>query len=138
MEDFFNTIYYWTNFLYSQELDNYLYATVAGYSHIGLVMVVTSFIVSAIYYYIFKPVRRQIAWWFGFYGIDAILNFIFTLWYTMTPIINNQISNSAVWTNLDCFFMGISDIAWAFVFYVIAALILKWGSPCKYIPFIKF
>lgn len=138
MEDFFNTIYYWTNGLYSQELDNYLYDTVAGYLHIGLVMVVISFLVSAVYYYMFKPVRRQIAWWFVFCGISALVNFLFTLYYTMTPLINNDIDSSNEWSYLDCVFMGVSDIIWTLVFYVVAALFLKWGSPCKYVPFRKF
>jgi hypothetical protein len=138
MEDFFNTIYYWTNSLYSQELDNYLYENVAGYLHIGFVMVVISFLVSAIFYYMLKPVRHQIAWWFGFFGINALVNFIFALYYTWTPLINNEISSSEEWSYLDGIFMGISDIMWAFCFYVIAALILKWKSPCKYVPFRKF
>ena len=51
MEDFFNTIYYWTNSLYCEELDNYLYDTVPGYLHVGLSMLVMSLIVCWLFYY---------------------------------------------------------------------------------------
>lgn len=40
MDTLFSTIYFYTNGLYGQELDNYLYDTVPGYIHVGLAMVV--------------------------------------------------------------------------------------------------
>lgn len=137
MEDFFNTIYFWTNELYSLELDNYLYET-PGYIRIGLVTVILSFLFSAIYYYLYKPVKKQTIWWFGFFGFSALINFIYTLWYTMTPLINNEIESVKRWSYLDCIFMGVADIIWSFTFYILAALILKWWSPAKYFPFQKF
>ena len=48
MEDFFSTIYYYTNGFYSVELDSYLYYTIQGYLHIGLFMLVCSFVVCAL------------------------------------------------------------------------------------------
>ena len=45
MDTFFSTIYDYTRDLYSQELDNYLYETVPGYIHVGLVMVILSAII---------------------------------------------------------------------------------------------
>ena len=52
MDTFFSTIYYYTRDLYSQELDNYLYETVPGYIHVGLVMVILSAIIAVLFYYI--------------------------------------------------------------------------------------
>lgn len=138
MDDFFDTIYYYTRDFYSQELDNYLYGTVAGYLHIGLVMLITTCIISALYYYLFKPIRRQNLLWFLSAGVNAVLNFIFALWYTMTPLINNEIDSKDEWSYVDCTFFSVTNIWWSFVFFVLVALIIKWWSPAKYVPFRKF
>lgn len=138
MEDFFNTIYYYTNGFYSVELDSYLFETVPGYLHIGLFMFLCSFIVCALFYYVFAPVRKQTMWWFVYAGINAFINFCFALWYTMTPLINNEIDSQQKWTYLDCNMFGITNIIWSFIVFVIASLIIKWGSIAKYVPFQKF
>lgn len=135
MEDFFSSMYYWTNSFYSTELDDYLYETVPGYLHNGLVLVISTFIFFMVFYYIFKPVRKQTFWWFMFFAFDAVINFIYALYYTMSPLINNEIDSSKCWTNLDCIFFGVSDIIWAFVAYLLFSLFFKWWSPCKYVPF---
>lgn len=135
MEDFFCTMYSWTNGMYSYELDNYLYETVPGYLHTGLVMIISSIVTCAIYYYVYKPVRRQLLWWFLFFFFDAVINFIFSLYYTLTPLVNNAIDSNNEWTNLDCIFYGFSDIIWAFLAYLFFSLVIKKWSPCKYIPF---
>ena len=59
MEDLFNSIYYYTNGFYSVELDSYLYETIPGYLHIGAFMLICSFVVCAIFYYVLAPVRKQ-------------------------------------------------------------------------------
>lgn len=138
MDDFFNTIYYYTNDFYSTELDNYLYETVAGYLHIGLVMLITSCIASALYYYLFEPVRRQNMIWFLTAGVNAIVNLIFAMWYTMTPLINNEIDSRDGWSYLDCTFFSITNVLWSFIFYVVVALFIKWWSLAKYVPFRRF
>ena len=38
MDTFFNTVYYYLRSLYSQELDNYLYSTIPGYLHLGIIL----------------------------------------------------------------------------------------------------
>ena len=93
MEDLFNTLYGWTRSSYSEELDDYLYEVVPGYLHNGLVMVIATIIFFVFFYYIFKPVRRQIFWWFMYYVFDAILVFGFAIYYTMTPLVNNEIAS---------------------------------------------
>jgi len=138
MTDFFNTIYYYTNSLYGQNLDNYLYQTSSGYLHNGLVMLVVTIIASVLYYYLFKPVRRQYFWWFVTFAVAAVINFIFSIWYTATPLINNEVDSQSSWSGLDCFFFGVSNIIWTFAFYVVISFFIKWKSPCKYIPFCKF
>ena len=75
MEEFFNTIYYYTNNFYGVELDNYLYETEPGYLHNGIALIVFSFITCAAFYYLKAPVRRQMLWWLCFVGINASLNF---------------------------------------------------------------
>ena len=90
MEDLFNSIYYYTNGFYSVELDSYLYETIPGYLHIGAFMLICSFVVCAIFYYVLAPVRKQTMWWFVYSGINAIINFVFALWYTMTDRKNQQ------------------------------------------------
>ena len=138
MEDFFSSIYYYTNGLYCQELDNYLFQTVPGYYHVGLVMLIVTVIASALFYYLFKPVRRQNFLWFVTFGVVALINFFFALWYTETPLINNEVDSNASWSHLDCFFFSLTNIFWSFVFFVGIALIIKWWSTCKYVPFKKF
>lgn len=135
MEDFFCTIYYYTNDFYSPELDDYLYQAVPGYLHIGLIMLIASVLISAVYYYLFKPVRNQVKWWFGYAVINALVNFAFSMWYTMTPLINNEIDPQVQWTYLDCTFMSITNVLWCFVMYVVSSLLIKWWSPAKYVPF---
>lgn len=138
MKEFFNTIYYYTNSMYDQNLDNYLYQTVPGYLHIGLAMVIVTFIASVLFYYLFKPIQKQIPRWFLAFGCAAIINFFIAIWYTATPLINNEVDSNVAWSGLDCFSLGIVNIAWTFAFFVVAALIFKWWSPCKYVPFCKF
>ena len=138
MTNFFNTIYCYTNGLYGQNLDNYLFASVPGYLHIGLVMVVVTAIASALYYYLIKPVRRQNFWWFVTAGVAAAINFLFGLYYTETPLINNEVDSDASWSTLDSVFFSLSNAFWSFVFFIGIALIIKWWSTCKYVPFRKF
>lgn len=137
MEDFFDTIYYYTSSLYGKELDNYLYAT-PGYLHVGLIMLILSLIICVAFYYIIKPVRFQLPIWFGCVGIDAFLNFVVALWYTNTPLINNQVDDSACWSVLDTFGFGFANIIWSFVAFLTISLLIKWWSTAKYIPFKKF
>ena len=138
MEEIFSTIYYYTNGLYSQELDNYLYQTVPGYYHVGLVMIIVTAIASALFYYLFKPVRRQNTMWFVTFGVVALINFVFALWYTETPLINNEVDSNASWSTLDSVFFSLTNVLWSFVFFVVISLIIKWWSTCKYVPFKKF
>ncbi len=138
MEDFFSTLYYYTSSLYGQELDNYLYETVPGYLHVGLVMLILSIIICAIFYYTLKPVRKQLLIWFGCAGLNALLNFIIALYYTNTPLINNEVDTEQSWTVLDTIGFGFSNVIWSFICFVIISLIIKWWSPAKYVPFKKF
>lgn len=138
MEDFFSTLYYYTNGLYSAELDSYLYETIPGYLHLGLLCVVVSIVVSALYYYLLAPVRRQMLWWFVYAGVNAIINMLIALYYSVTPLINNEISLELEWSGLDCFGLCIANVIWSVVFYLIAAFIIKWKSVAKYVPFKKF
>ena len=138
MEDFFCTIYYYTNGFYSAELDDYLYSTVPGYLHIGLVMLIATVLICGFYYYLYKPVRNQTKWWFFYVLINAVVNFCFSMWYTMTPLINNEIDPQLEWTYLDCPFMSVTNVIWASVMFLVCSLVIKWWSPCKYVPFQKF
>lgn len=138
MDTLFSTIYFYTNCLYGQELDNYLYDTVPGYIHVGLAMVVLSVITTILFYYMLKPVRHQMGIWFGCLSLNALLNMAVALWYTNTPLINNEIDESETWTTLDTFGFGIANIIWSVIFVVVFSLLFKWWSPAKYIPFRKF
>lgn len=138
MDTLFSTIYFYTNGLYGQELDNYLYDTVPGYIHVGLAMVVLSVITTILFYYMLKPVRHQMSIWFGCLSLNAILNMAVALWYTNTPLINNEIDESEAWTILDTFGFGIANIIWSVIFVFVFSLLFKWWSPAKYIPFRKF
>lgn len=138
MEAFFNTMYLYTNGLYGDLLDTYLYETTPGYLHIGLFLLISTFVVCAIFYYILAPVRKQTLWWFVCAGANAVVNILFSLWYSMTPLINNGIPIDESWTYLDCYGLGIANALWSFVFFVIASLIIKWWSIAKFVPFQKF
>lgn len=138
MDTFFSTIYYYTNGLYGQELDNYLYETVPGYVHVGLAMIVLSGIITGVFYYMLKPVRKQWGIWFLCLGLNALLNLIIALWYTNTPLINNEIDDSETWTVLDTFGFGCANVLWSVATVLVVSLFIKWWSPAKYIPFKKF
>lgn len=138
MEQFFDTIYLYTSGLYGQKLDNYMYETVPGYLHVGLIMAILSFLICVIFYYMFKPVRHQYAIWFGCVGVNAFLNLIVALWYTNTPLINNEIDDVECWTVLDTFGFGAANILWSVVAMFLFALFIKWWSPSKFIPYKKF
>jgi len=138
MEDFFSTIYYYTNGLYSIELDTYLYGTIPGYLQLGIILTISTLIVCAVFYYLLAPVRHQTAWWFGYMGINAAINVIAGLYYTVTPLIQNQVAPDESWTSLDCFGFCLANIIWSAIFFVAASLFIKWGSSAKYVPFQKF
>lgn len=138
MEDFFNSIYYYTNGFYGVELDTYLFETVPGYLHAGLFMAICSLTVCAVYYYLLAPVRKQTFWWFIYAVVNAAMNLAFALWYTMTPLINNEVGPNEEWSYLDCTMFAVTDVLWSFAFFVLWSLIIKWKSPAKYIPFQKF
>lgn len=138
MKSFFDTVYYFTNGFYNELLDSYLYDTIPGYLYTGIFLLLFSFIVSALFYYAFAPVRRQTFWWFIYGGINIVLNIGVALYYTMTPLINNEIEADKAWTYLDCFGFCIANLIWSCISFVIASLIIKWGSIDKYVPFQKF
>lgn len=138
MDTFFNTLYYYLRSLYSQDLDNYLYATIPGYLHLGIFLTVSTLIVCAVFYYLLAPVRNQIRWWFVYAGINAIINIGAGLYYTVTPLINNQIDPREEWSYLDCFGFCLANTILSFLFFVVASLLIKWGSTSKYVPFQKF
>lgn len=138
MEELFDTIYLYTSGLYGQELDNYLYDMVPGYVHVGLIMACLSLAMCLTFYYIVKPVIHQMRTWLICVGLNAFLNFIVALWYTITPLINNEIDPSEEWAVLDTFGFGVANIIWSIVFLLVFSLLFKWWSPAKYIPFRKF
>ena len=138
MEEFFSTIYYYTTGFYDQLLDTYLYETIPGYLHVGMFLLVSSVIVCALFYYLHAPVRKQTLWWFVYAGINIILNIGVALWYTMTPLINNELDSSEEWTYLDCWGFCIANSLWAFIFFEVISLLIKWWSIAKYLPFQKF
>jgi len=138
MEDFFDTIYYLTNGLYDVLLDTYLYETIPGYLHVGLILLVSTVCICAMFYHLLAPVRKQTMWWFLFAGFNAVVNAFVALFYSMTPLINNEIDIASSWTYLDCFGFSVANVIWSFVFFVLASLLIKWGSIASYVPFQKF
>ena len=138
MEEFFDTIYLWTSGFYGQELDNYMYDTVPGYLHVGLIMAGLSLLICWIFYYVLKPVRRQYLIWGVCVGVNALLNFVVALCYTNTPRINNEIDDAECWTLLDTLGFGVTNILWSVVAMLLFALIIKWWSPAKFIPYKYF
>jgi len=138
MDTLFNTLYYYLRSLYSRELDDYLYSTIPGYLHLGIILTLSTFIVCAVFCYLLAPVRNQTKWWFVYAGINAVINIASGLYYTVTPLINNQIDPSEEWSYLDCFGFCLANILLSFIFFIIASLLIKWGSTAKYVPFQKF
>ena len=106
---------------------------------LGICMLVYSiFAVCMVFYYLFAPVRRQTIWWFIYALINGVVNLGISLYYTVTPLINNEIEPDAAWSELDCIGFGITNILWSFVFFVVFSLIVKRWSTAKYVPFQKF
>ncbi len=134
MDEFFNNLYGITCFFYGRNLDDYLIDETPGYLHYGLLALIVSFVVSAVYYYLYKPVQRQTWWWFVFFAIDGGINFLVAMYLANSAMVPEEAS----WSVLDSFFFSLTDVIWSFVFYVVAALILKWWSICKYVPFKYF
>lgn len=138
MKDFFDLLYYFTNSMYSDQLDNYLCADASGYLHVGLFMLLFSLIVSAVFYYAFAPVRKQLFWWLIYAAINGAINFVSALYFTCSPLINNKVAPDERWEYLDSFMFGVTNIFWSVIFFTVIALIIKWGSTAKYVPFKKF
>lgn len=138
MDRFFNTLYYYLRGFYSQDLDNYLYAAIPGYLHLGIILTVSTLVVCAVFYYMLAPVRNQTRWWLIYACINAIINIVAGLYYTVSPLINNQIDPINEWSYIDCFGFCIANILLSFIFFVIASLLIKWGSTAKFVPFQKF
>lgn len=137
MKDLFDFIYCFTKNFYGDNLDSYLYDN-SGYLHVGFIMLILSFVASYFFYYLAKPVRKQTSIWFFVMAVCGIVNLIIATWYSYSPIAHNAIDDSASWSFLDSIFLGVANAIWSCVFYVVAALCIKWGSVCKYVPFKKF
>lgn len=137
MKDFFDLIYGWTNGLYAEALDNYLFDE-REYIYVGWVMIGICLVVSAVFYYGHKPVRKQMLKWFLYLGVAALLNFVWAWFRADTPLRNNQISSDEMWAGIDCVFFGFANVLWTIVFFFLVALVAKWWSPNKYVPFQKF
>ena len=76
--------------------------------------------------------------WIICVSLNAFLNFLVAMWYTNTPLINNEIDESESWSVLDTFGFGFANIIWAFAACVVFSLLIKWWSPAYYVPFKKF
>lgn len=76
--------------------------------------------------------------WLGCLFLNALLNLIVAIWYTNTPLINNEIDESDIWTVIDTFGFGVANIIWSILFFILVSIFIKNWSPAKYIPFKKF
>ncbi len=143
----FNSLYYYTYLLglYGEKLDNFLLengpvdgSDFSWYACMGVVCVISSLVVSAIFYYVLAPVRRQMFWWLIYALINIVINIFSALYFSWSPIINNEVDSNELWSGFDILGLCFANAIWSFIFFIIVALIIKWKSTAKYVPFKKF
>ena len=146
------TIYCWLQSLFGQDLAEHLwgwdmstqdYTKPNQFNTLGLYMVVLTFVMVFIFYYIINHPRFNCWWsWLIVLFINAGLNFLYSWQLTLSDLSNNFISDDLMYvrdvsTNeivtqkiieSNCIYFGITNAIIASVFFIIFSFAIRWWS----------
>lgn len=155
----FSYIYEWLSGMYSPDLNDYLWGfncNTQGYTDpechtfFGLLMVVTSIAVAAIYYFVINSPRFNHKWhWTLFMLLAFATNFVIGFYFTNADLNNGNIPDCLMFMRdadgnitsqliyqSDCLMFGLENAIYAIVIYFLASVGFKFLSRnCKYVPF---
>ncbi len=139
MNDFFASIYEMFN-LYGAALEQHLYglnSTCEGYDPVGpyttfgLALLISSFLMNVVYYYVINHPRfnRWFHWLIIAVG-NSLLNGIFAFY-----MINNDLSIGNICKDIidkitvaDCFWFAFTNAIWSFIFFTAFSFSMRWWS----------
>lgn len=144
MGEFFGSLYtsLFENF-FGLDLANYLWGQTSQsgtnlYIGIGLWLLGISLAVAIIFYYVIDHPKLNNWWgWLIFTGINAIINFIVGLEWTLTDLYAGKMvqldprTNQWVDMNItssDCICFGVTNAILSIVIFFIISMIIKWKS----------
>ena len=153
MEELLGNIYSLAERFYGEMLSEYLwgyncstqgYDAELIYTQFGVGAIITAGVLSAIYYYLWNPVVRQMFYWWLMLGITAFTNWVIAFSYLMSDLDNGLIGSCLLYdtngyqqidvSNIISF--GIVNAAFSALLFFIISIIIKWRSKTvKYYPF---
>ena len=154
MEDLLGKIYSLFDSLYGKPLSEYLwgyncdsqdYSGDLIYNQLGIIAIITAFIVPPVYYYLWNPVRRQQLKYWLLLGGTALVNLLIAYFMISSDFDNGLIGDCLMYaeggepiigeTNIVMFGI-VNALFTAVLFFVFSVLLFKWGSKTvKYYPF---
>lgn len=155
MEEFFGHIYDFINKLrlYCNPLEDYLwgwecasddYTGVILYNRFGLMAFGLTALSAGIYYYVWKPVRRQRLWWFVLLAGQAILLGLLGYYMVSADGENGLIGDCLLFDDqgqqaihtADYIGFGVVNAIVTLLLFGFISYCIKWGSrTCKHYPF---
>ena len=152
MGDFFGSIYCWLEDFFGLELANYLWGEASANQHgnmfigIGLLMLVVSFAMVLIYYYVLDHPRLGNWWgWLIFCGVNAAINFlvgwqrVLKDYYEGLMVKEDPVTGKSVDLSIsqsDIMAFGVVNMMDAIVAFIVISYIIKWWSTnCSRAPF---
>lgn len=152
MDQFFGSIYCWLEDFFGLPLADYLWGissprqTSVMFIGIGMSMIVISFAIVVLYYYIINHPRLNNWWgWTIFLGVNAVINFIVGwqwvlkdyydgLMVKLDPATNKEIDLDIIPSNIIAF--GVTNMINAMIAFLVLSYIIKWWSTnCSRAPF---
>lgn len=152
MDQFFGSIYCWLEDFFGLPLADYLWGvssprqTSVMYIGIGLSMVVISFVLVVLYYYIVNHPRLNNWWgWTIFLGINAAINFVVGwqwvlkdyydgLMVKLDPATGKEIDLDIFPSDITAF--GVTNMINSMIAFLVFSYIIKWWSTnCSRAPF---
>lgn len=152
MGEFFGSIYtsLFEDF-FGLDLANYLWGQTSQngtnlYIGVGLWLLGISLVIAVIFYYVINHPRLNNWWgWLIFTGINAVVNFIVGLEWTLTDYDAGKMeqldpkTNQMVPLNIDpsnCICFGVTNAILSVIVFFIFSMIIKWWSTsCSHAPF---
>lgn len=163
MDEFLGEIYCLFEFIFGQNLGEYLwgyncetldYSGQNVFNSIGLITIVVSFLFALAYYYLplkgfNHPRTNRSKHWLGILIIAGVINLFIASSWTMNDFLNGNIGDCLMYTRdadgniisqlifeKDCFLFGVTNFLVSAIFFVFWSVAFKWWSRnCKHSPF---
>ncbi len=139
--------------LYSQPLSLYLwgydcstgeYSLPILYNLYGFIALVVALVLAAIYYYAWKPVRRQRMWWFVLLGANGLVQWCVAYFCLTARLDAGRIGECLVFNDsgtqvidrADIAMFGVVNAVVAMLLFFVLSLVFKsFSSTCRHYPF---